>query len=203
MIKVKVKKQRLPKQRRGKEKYKLILKTSAELFAKVGYHKTSTQHIATKAKIPVASIYQFFDDKKDILEKIIDDCSNKFEKRYNLINFKVSKTTEVQELSDFMKDLYIEFYERYPILYLSLCFYDQEVVSAVEKLEEKVISVLGQIIKSVKSNFDPEQNFYLLSQWKSIIMLIHQLKRTSCKNEQQKIEHTIQKQVYGFYANII
>jgi len=50
-----------------------ILKAAKELFRKYGYHKTSVNEIARKARIAKATIYKYFDSKEQILDAILMD----------------------------------------------------------------------------------------------------------------------------------
>lgn len=50
-----------------------ILRASKELFRKYGYHKTSVNEIAKKAKIAKATIYKYFDSKEQVLDAILMD----------------------------------------------------------------------------------------------------------------------------------
>ncbi|MBS7566007.1 TetR/AcrR family transcriptional regulator [Mucilaginibacter sp. Bleaf8] len=56
------------------DKIKESIKRSAqELFRKFGYHKTSVNEIAKKAKIAKATIYKYFDSKEAILHSLLMD----------------------------------------------------------------------------------------------------------------------------------
>lgn len=55
------------------EKKQLILDTALELFAANGFHATSINQIAQKAKISKGLTYNYFDSKNDILKEIIAD----------------------------------------------------------------------------------------------------------------------------------
>ena len=48
-----------------------ILRSAKELFRKYGYHKTSVNEIAKKARIAKATIYKYFDSKEHILDEIL------------------------------------------------------------------------------------------------------------------------------------
>ncbi len=50
-----------------------IIKAAKELFRKYGYHKTSVNEIAKKARIAKATIYKYFDSKEQILDCILMD----------------------------------------------------------------------------------------------------------------------------------
>jgi AcrR family transcriptional regulator len=56
------------------EKIKESIKRAAqELFRKFGYHKTSVNEIARKAKIAKATIYKYFDSKEAVLHALLMD----------------------------------------------------------------------------------------------------------------------------------
>mgnify|MGYP003574967183 CR=1 FL=1 len=50
-----------------------IIRSAQELFRKYGYHKTSVNEIAKKAKIAKATIYKYFDSKEVLLRTILMD----------------------------------------------------------------------------------------------------------------------------------
>ncbi|GAB2704900.1 hypothetical protein GCM10027037_33150 [Mucilaginibacter koreensis] len=50
-----------------------IKRASQELFRKFGYHKTSVNEIAKKAKIAKATIYKYFDSKEEVLHALLMD----------------------------------------------------------------------------------------------------------------------------------
>ena len=56
------------------DKIKETIKRAAqELFRKFGYHKTSVNEIAKKAKIAKATIYKYFDSKEAVLHVLLMD----------------------------------------------------------------------------------------------------------------------------------
>ena len=58
---------RMPTQERSIEKRNRIIKTGFDLFCEKGYHNISTNEIAKKAGVSVGIIYQYFENKHDIL----------------------------------------------------------------------------------------------------------------------------------------
>jgi AcrR family transcriptional regulator len=50
-----------------------IKRAAQELFRKFGYHKTSVNEIARKAKIAKATIYKYFNSKEEILHSLLMD----------------------------------------------------------------------------------------------------------------------------------
>src|SRR6201996_9023364 len=56
------------------EKIKESIKRAAQdLFRKFGYHKTSVNEIARRAKIAKATIYKYFESKEDVLHSLLMD----------------------------------------------------------------------------------------------------------------------------------
>ena len=67
-----LKKRRVPQQARSKERVERILDAAADLVATRGVEGLSTRGIAESASIPVASLYQYFADKEDILLALVE-----------------------------------------------------------------------------------------------------------------------------------
>ncbi len=65
-------KRRVPQQSRSRERVERILDAAAELVARDGVDHLSTRGIAETAEIPVASLYQYFADKDEILLALIE-----------------------------------------------------------------------------------------------------------------------------------
>lgn len=58
---------RVPSQRRSRERVERILDSAASLVIRDGVEAVTTQEIARGAGVPVASLYQYFGDKEDVL----------------------------------------------------------------------------------------------------------------------------------------
>jgi AcrR family transcriptional regulator len=72
---------RQPKQARSQERVHYILGVAEQLFIELGYNQTTTRAIATRAEVPVGSLYQFFLDKEAILKAL---ANRYFEQQYHL-----------------------------------------------------------------------------------------------------------------------
>jgi AcrR family transcriptional regulator len=72
---------RQPKQARSQERVHHILDVAEQLFIEVGYNAATTRAIATRAAVPVGSLYQFFPDKEAILKAL---ANRYFEQQYHL-----------------------------------------------------------------------------------------------------------------------
>lgn len=62
---------RSPSQRRSKERVAKILDAAAELVVSDGLDAVSTRTIADAAGVPVASIYQYFADKEEVILELV------------------------------------------------------------------------------------------------------------------------------------
>jgi AcrR family transcriptional regulator len=58
---------RVPSQKRSRERVERILDAAAALVVREGVDAMTTQQIARSADVPVASLYQYFADKEDVL----------------------------------------------------------------------------------------------------------------------------------------
>lgn len=62
---------RAPQQRRSREKYATILRTTADLLQTVGYDELGTTRIAAAAGVSVGVLYRFFPDKAAIVRALV------------------------------------------------------------------------------------------------------------------------------------
>jgi len=63
---------KMPTQARGQARVASILEAAGALLGEVGYADLTTNLIAGRAKIPVGSIYQFFESKDDIVAALVE-----------------------------------------------------------------------------------------------------------------------------------
>jgi AcrR family transcriptional regulator len=68
---------KLPKQARSRARVADILKAAGALLGEVGYDGLSTNLIAERAKVPVGSIYQFFEGKDDIVAALVEQFQDR------------------------------------------------------------------------------------------------------------------------------
>jgi len=74
-------KRRIPQQSRSRERVERILDTAAHLVVRDGVDQLSTRHIAETARVPVASLYQYFADKDDILLALVERDIEEMDRR--------------------------------------------------------------------------------------------------------------------------
>jgi AcrR family transcriptional regulator len=60
-----------PRQRRSVDMVEAVLQAAAELFAELGYARTTTNKIAERAGVSVGSLYQYFANKDSLLASLL------------------------------------------------------------------------------------------------------------------------------------
>jgi AcrR family transcriptional regulator len=73
---------RQPRQVRSQERVNQILDVAEQLFIAEGYGATTTNAIATRAKVPIGSLYQFFPDKGAILQALAMRYAEQLHQRF-------------------------------------------------------------------------------------------------------------------------
>lgn len=61
---------RLPQQQRSRQRVERILDAAAAEFVAVGYEAATTNAIAARAGVPIGSLYQFFPNKRALLDAV-------------------------------------------------------------------------------------------------------------------------------------
>ena len=83
MSKTAVKPRKTPVQNRSKKRVESILEVTATLLVEKGYESLTAVGIAEKAKIPVASLYQYYPNKEAVIyalcENMINDVMHRFD----------------------------------------------------------------------------------------------------------------------------
>lgn len=68
---------KFPRQVRSKAMVETILKAAAEVFAELGYSRTTTDKIAERAGVSVGSLYQYFPNKGGLIGSLYNDHQTK------------------------------------------------------------------------------------------------------------------------------
>ena len=61
---------RIPRQERSQARFEAVLEAAVRLFAARGYESISMREIAREAKMPIASVYQYFPMKLAIVREM-------------------------------------------------------------------------------------------------------------------------------------
>ncbi|WP_316792143.1 TetR/AcrR family transcriptional regulator [Thermoleptolyngbya oregonensis] len=100
---------RQPKQARSQERVSQILNAAEALFIEQGYEQTTTRAIATRAQVPVGSLYQFFPDKAAILKALADRY---MQQEYELFASLHAAVPEPMPLADYV-DRVVEAFDHF------------------------------------------------------------------------------------------
>lgn len=94
---------RIPKQKRSIQKKEAILQSAFILFSQQGYFNTDTAQIAKHANVSTGILYNYFQDKHDILNDVVTNYINNLENNLNIV---IEKHQATKNLSDFINDIY-------------------------------------------------------------------------------------------------
>lgn len=65
-------KKRIPSQSRSQEKYDRVIRTMLRIISEDGYGDVSMHRLAREAKVGVGTLYDYFDNKQDILLAVLE-----------------------------------------------------------------------------------------------------------------------------------
>lgn len=82
------------------EKQTNIIQAALELFAKEGYHATSTNKVAKKAGVSEGLVFRHFENKAGLLEAILKEGEKRFKALYADIVFEQDPKLVIQRVID-------------------------------------------------------------------------------------------------------
>ena len=104
---------REPIQKRSIEKKEKIIEAGFELICNKGYHNTNTAQIAKAAGVSTGIVYQYFNDKHDILlEGIKRYASDIF---YPMLTITESRSVSKENIKKILKEMIDEFVENHKL----------------------------------------------------------------------------------------
>jgi TetR/AcrR family fatty acid metabolism transcriptional regulator len=91
-------------------KEKDILEAAIKIFAKDGYHNSKISRIADEAKVAIGSVYIYFKNKEDILQKIFEDLWLRLYQELNTLslNRNLSPAEKIDSMIDLVFDVFTE-----------------------------------------------------------------------------------------------
>lgn len=148
---------RQPKQARSQERVHHILDVAEQLFIEVGYNQTTTRAIASRAEVPVGSLYQFFPDKEAIVKAL---ANRYFEQEYHLF---VQLHAELAEAPiavyiDRMIDAFDQFATDYPgyraVLEQLIDLMTVADINSLDDYDQMILKELAHFLKRRNSSLD-------------------------------------------------
>jgi AcrR family transcriptional regulator len=104
---------RQPRQARSQERVSQILDVAEQMFIAEGYNATTTNAIATRAKVPIGSLYQFFPDKGAMVKALAMRYAEQLHQRFveldttDMINLPLS--TYVDQIIDTTEQFFTDY----------------------------------------------------------------------------------------------
>lgn len=144
---------RQPKQTRSQERVHHILDVAEQLFVELGYEQTTTRAIATRAQVPVGSLYQFFPDKTAIVQALADRY---FEQEYRMfvqLHAELA-TVEIGTYVDCMIDAFEKFADDRPGYRAVL----RQLLDLITVTDANVIGEYDQLILTGLADFLSQRN---------------------------------------------
>lgn len=152
---------RQPQQMRSQERVDSILNAAEELFIEVGYEQTTTRAIATRAKVPVGSLYQFFPDKEAILKAL---ATRYFQREYELfaqLHTQQAETLPVEVYVDKVIDAFDHFMNSHPgyraVYEQMLNLMTYPAIEAMDDYEYRIVDELAAFFGRLNPKLDAEK----------------------------------------------
>ncbi|MBO3464276.1 TetR/AcrR family transcriptional regulator [Aetokthonos hydrillicola Thurmond2011] len=123
---------RKPHQARSQERVNRILDVAEALFVAQGYAATTTNEIAKQAQVPIGSLYQFFSDKKAIVQALVVRYNQLYHERLALLDNRELAQLPLSTYVEQLIDTTTQFFNDYPGYYAIF----MEVQGAVSEAQE-------------------------------------------------------------------
>ena len=143
---------RIPTQKRSIEKRNKIIEKGFKLMCEKGYYNTNTTEIAKYADVSTGIIYQYFNDKKDILLEGVKNYSDSI--LYPMINILEEKNMDINNLDKIIEDVIDKFITKHTISkkaheeLMAMSHLDEDISNIFKESEiemtEKIVSLLKE-----------------------------------------------------------
>jgi AcrR family transcriptional regulator len=134
---------RKPQQARSQERVNRILDVAEEMFISEGYNATTTNAIATRAKVPIGTLYQFFPDKTAIVQALAMRYVERLHQRFEELNTTEMTVVPLATYVDKIIDTTDEFFTAHPG-YHAIFMQVQGTIPELERIEEAADAQLIQ-----------------------------------------------------------
>ena len=148
---------RQPKQARSQERVHHILDVAEQLFIELGYNQTTTRAIASRAEVPVGSLYQFFPDKEAIVKAL---ANRYFEQEYHLFVQLHAELIEapIAVYVDRMIDAFDQFATDHPgyraVLEQLIDLMTAADISTPDEYDQKILTELARFLEQRNPSLD-------------------------------------------------
>ncbi|SDR08891.1 TetR/AcrR family transcriptional regulator [Thermostaphylospora chromogena] len=151
------------RQERGRRRMESILDAAEEVIAEIGYPATTTNAVAARAGISPGSLYQFFRNKDEILEGLLQRYENEQKEfwRRNLTD--EDALTPLDELIDRLVDAMVAFKSSRPAFWALFhgSATSDRLAEAARQLHEGVSHRLAEVFGLRSPGLSPERRLTL------------------------------------------
>jgi AcrR family transcriptional regulator len=134
---------RQPRQVRSQERVKRILDVAEQMFIIEGYDATTTNAIAVRAEVPIGSLYQFFPDKRAIVQALAVRYGEVLQQRFNAFHTPETSQMNLSDYVDYIVDGTEQFFNDYPG-YHAIFMQVQNAMPELEAIESAAVTILSR-----------------------------------------------------------
>jgi AcrR family transcriptional regulator len=144
---------RQPRQARSQERVSQILDVAEQMFIAEGYNATTTNAIATRAQVPIGSLYQFFPDKAAIVQALAMRYLDQLHQRFAALDADEVAKLLLSEYVDQIIDVTDQFFTDYPGYY-AIFMQVQGTIPELAEIENAADAQLIQDLATSLSQYD-------------------------------------------------
>jgi AcrR family transcriptional regulator len=146
---------RQPRQARSQERVSQILDVAEQMFIAEGYNATTTNAIATRAQVPIGSLYQFFPDKAAIVQALAVRYMDQLHQRFAALDADEVAKLPLSDYVDQIIDVTDGFFSDYPGYY-AIFMQVQGTIPELAEIESAADAQLIQDLATSLSQYDSE-----------------------------------------------
>jgi AcrR family transcriptional regulator len=146
---------RQPRQARSQERVSQILDVAEQMFIAEGYNSTTTNAIATRAKVPIGSLYQFFPDKAAIVQALALRYTEQLHDRFAVLDSDELSKLSLSDYVDQIIDLTNQFFADYPG-YHAIFMQVQGTIPELAEIENAADAQLIQDLATSLAQYDAD-----------------------------------------------
>ncbi len=146
---------RQPRQARSQERVSQILDVAEQMFIAEGYNATTTNAIATRAKVPIGSLYQFFPDKAAIVQALARRYAEQLHDRFAALDSEELSKLSLSDYVDQIIDLTNQFFADYPG-YHAIFMQVQSTIPELAEIENAADAQLIQDLATSLAQYDAD-----------------------------------------------
>ncbi len=102
------------RQGRGRQRMESLLRAAEEVFAEIGYERSTTNQIASRASVSPGTLYQFYPNKEAMAEALAAQYAEELERLHEAVFEGEIAAIPLAELIDATVDPFLDFHRKAP-----------------------------------------------------------------------------------------